>query len=92
MFPSATLCRSQQAYHRERAETALLDNVRNVASKAALAWGKEAEFAEHREARRVRTREVADLIASGKMEAMDEADSFPSENPDRILADVRTSR
>ena len=91
MYPSATLCRSQQAYHLKRAETSLLDNVRTVANKAALAWSKEAEAAELREARRVRTREIADLIASGKLKATDDTDDDPSENPDRILADVRIS-
>jgi len=38
----------------------------------------------------VRTREIADLIASGKLKATDDTDD-PSENPDRILADVRIS-
>lgn len=89
MLPSATLCRTQQAYHRERARTASLDNVRKIANDAVVAWGKEAEIAEDREARRVRTREIADLIASGKLVAVYDAD-VPSENPDRILTDFRT--
>ena len=69
MYPTADLCRIQQAYHRERAETSLLENVRIVANKAAIAWGIEADAAEDREARRVRTRSTADLIAMQRQQA-----------------------
>ena len=52
MYPSLTLCRSQEALHRGRANDALLENVRIVAATAANAWGQEALLAERREARR----------------------------------------
>jgi len=55
MYPTAELCRSQQSYHRERARTSQLENVRSVANKAATAWGVEAEEAERRETRREQT-------------------------------------
>lgn len=92
MYPSATLCRSQQAYHRERARTALLGNVRMVADKAALAWGIEATAAEIREARRIHTRLTADLIAAAKQEAAPSIEASPNENPDRGLADLQPAR
>ncbi len=69
MYPSATLCRSQQSYHRERARTTLLTNVRIVADRAAKAWGIEADAADDREARHAKTRLTADLIASRKQAA-----------------------
>ena len=52
MFPSADLCRSQEALHISRASEASLENVRMIASVAAAAWGHEALFAEAREGRR----------------------------------------
>jgi len=52
MYPSLTLCRSQEAFHRGRADEASLENVRIVAVTAANAWGEEALLAERREARR----------------------------------------
>ena len=69
MYPTAGLCRSQQSYHRERARTSQLDNVRSVADKAATAWGIEAEDAERRETRREQTRRIAGLIAAPKQAA-----------------------
>ena len=80
MYPSVTLCRSQQ------------DNVRMVADKAAIAWGVEAEEAEHREARRARTRFTANLQSSEKRENAKELQAWPSENPDRNVADIPTAR
>lgn len=83
MYPTAELCRSQQAYHRERARTSQLENVRIVAGKAALAWGAEAEEAERREARRDRTRLIAGVIAAQKQPVEAGTALYPSENPDR---------
>jgi hypothetical protein len=83
MYPSSTLCRTQQAFHRARADTATLDNVRAVAESAAAAWGLEAVAAERREARGARTRAIADLLAVRKQQAADEAERASSENPDR---------
>lgn len=64
MVPSSTLCRTQEAYHRDRADGAQLENVRMINTQAAIAWGKEADAAERREARRVRVRAIADLAAA----------------------------
>lgn len=92
MYPTAELCRSQQSYHRERARSSQLENVRSVASKAAIAWGVEAEEAERREARREQTKLIAGLIAGRKQAAAAAVPLYPSENPDRILADIRAPR
>ena len=83
MFPSSILCRTQEAYHRERAADARLDNVRAIATNAAIAWGQEALVAERREARHVRTRTVASVVALRKSESREERDRLFSENPDR---------
>lgn len=83
MYPSSTLCRTQEAFHRDRAAGATLENVRAIAAGAAAAWGLEALAAERREARGVRTRAIADLIAVRKLEAGAEAERGFSENPDR---------
>ena len=64
MYPSATLCRAQEAFHRDRAAGTPLENVRAIASAAALAWGQEAVAAERREARGVRTRAIAEARAA----------------------------
>ncbi|MGH6781796.1 MAG: hypothetical protein ACREB5_06800 [Sphingomonadaceae bacterium] len=48
---TATLCREQAAHQRALAANAVLDNVREVALKAALAWDREASDAEKRESR-----------------------------------------
>lgn len=69
MYPSSTLCRAQEEFHRARAVAATLQNVRSVAERAATAWGQEAAAAERREARGVRTRETAELLAAQKLEA-----------------------
>ena len=83
MYPSSTLCRTQEEFHRARAAAATLDNVRTIAEGAATAWGQEAIAAEKREARGVRTRALADLMAVQKLEAAAEAERVFSENPDR---------
>jgi len=78
MYPSAALCRAQEAVQNDRARGTTLENVRVLAVKAAKAWGKEAVVAEERETRgeRVRRHKLLHLA------------SFPgygevSENPDR---------
>ena len=83
MYPSSALCRAQQAYHRDRAGGALLENVRIVAMQAAMAWGNEALAAERREARYAQTRDIARVIAAREQKACEEDDRSFSENPDR---------
>jgi hypothetical protein len=83
MYPSSTLCRTQEEFHRARAASSTLDNVRAISEGAAAAWGLEAAAAEKREARGVRTRAIADLMAAQKLEAAAEAERGFSENPDR---------
>ena len=88
MQPSSTLCRAQEAFHRDRAEATSLENVRAIATSAAAAWAMEAMQAERREARGIRTRAVAELIAVQKLLVLDaegdeEKERGFSENPDR---------
>ena len=83
MYPSSTLCRTQEEFHRTRAAAATLENVRMIATSAATAWGHEAVAAEKREARGLRTRALAELQAAQKLQAAEEAERGFSENPDR---------
>lgn len=83
MYPSSTLCRTQEEFHRARATAATLDNVRTISEGAAAAWGLEAVAAEKREARGVKTRALAELIATQKAEAAEARERAFSENPDR---------
>lgn len=83
MYPSSTLCRTQEEFHRDRAAAATLDNVKTIATRAADAWGQEAAAAEKREARGLRTRATAELMAVQKLEAAADAERQVSENPDR---------
>lgn len=82
MYPSSTLCRTQEEFHRARAAETTLDNVRAIATTAADAWGQEAAAAEKREARGLRTRAIAELMAVQKLEAAADAEMVLSENPD----------
>lgn len=84
MLPSATLCRSQQAYHQDRAAAATLENVRIISTKAAVAWGQEALLAEKREIRDARRRALADAAAVERLHLFE--DQWFSENPDRGFA------
>jgi len=86
MYPSATLCRAQQAIHLDRAAAAVLENVRAVAVNAAKAWGAEALAADEREARRERMRlyRLAHAPVNRDDGDDDDGDDF-SENPDRGL-------
>lgn len=79
MYPSAALCRAQQALQLSRAAAATLGNVRSIAEKAAAAWGVEARLADDRERRQAKTVRLR--------HAKEEATRVFSENPDRGLAD-----
>ena len=83
MYPSSTLCRTQEEFHRERAASTTLENVRAIATGAALAWGHEAVAAEKREARGAKTRALAEVIAAEKLEVAAARERGFSENPDR---------
>jgi len=78
---SSTLCRRQEAFHREQAANATLENARSIAGKAANAWAIEAAAAEKREARRARTRGIAEGMAM-PAEAGDEEDEVFAEEDD----------
>jgi len=92
MYPSSTLCRTQESFHRDRAASTTLENVRAIAAGAAHAWGLEAVAAEKREARGVRTRAAAELLAAEKAEAAAARERGFSENPDRGFAAGEGSR
>jgi hypothetical protein len=88
MHLSSIHCRTQEAMQRERASAAMLDNVRSVAERAAVAWGREAKAAEQREARQVRARAIAELAAVQNQRFQSVEDSLFSENPDRGFAQL----
>jgi hypothetical protein len=79
MYPSAALCRAQQALQLNRAAAATLGNVRSIAEKAAAAWGVEARLADDRERRQAKTVRLR--------HAREQASREFSENPDRGFAD-----
>jgi hypothetical protein len=79
-------CRAQEIIQRDRAKSALLGNVRIVAERAAVAWGREALIAEQREARHLRTRAIGELIALRNQGSEGFEDRAFSENPDRGIA------
>jgi hypothetical protein len=85
MVPSSILCRAQESLHRRRAADTLLENVRIVATNAALAWGHEADAAERREQRQKKVRLLAETAIAGEAEP-DGLDLLQSENPDRAMA------
>ena len=80
---SSTFCRMQENIQRDRAINAVLENIRRVAEKAANAWSTVALAAEQREARRERTRIIADMAALQNERLPSEEDRLLSENPDR---------
>jgi len=80
---SATLCRAQQSFQRDRAANANLPNARMIAGAAAIAWEKEALSAEGREKRQSRMALIADTIAADMRLSSREFDRLGSENPDR---------
>ena len=85
MVPSSVLCRAQESLHRRRAADALLENVRIIATGAAVAWGHEAAAAERRERRQGKVRHFAEAAAAQKAKP-DELSLLLSENPDRAMA------
>ena len=90
MVPSSALCRAQESLHRRRAADTLLENVRIVATNAAVAWGHEAGAAEQRERRREKVRLSAEAAVAPNAE-LDVLDLLLSENPDRAKAALRPS-
>lgn len=80
---SSTFCRMQENVQRDRAADAVLENIRLVAEKAATAWGTVALSAEQREARRERTRIIAEMAALQNEGIAKEEERLLSENPDR---------
>jgi len=72
---SSAACRTQEAYHRNRAAVATLANVRVISANAATVWAREALLAEKREAK------------IGKPRPGDVMIELFSENPDRGMAD-----
>ena len=80
---SSTFCRVQETNQRDRAANAMLENIRVIAARAATAWGIEALSAERREARRARTRVIADMAALQIDRIPIEEDGLLSKNPDR---------
>lgn len=83
MQPSALFCRTQESLQRSRVAAATLDNVKAIASAAALAWGKEAALAERRESRLSRAIVEETNGCGSEPSAWDR--SF-SENPDSGFA------
>ncbi len=82
-------CRAQEAIQWERAKSEPLENVRMVALRAAIAWGHEATAAEQREARKLRTRVITEMMQAQQQRSDDDDDRRTfSENPDRGFADV----
>ena len=83
MYPSADLCRVQEAFQRRRAESAPLGNVRTIAQKAATAWAAEALYAEGREQRQAQVRAVRVDQLQKERAVCQQLDLAGSENPDR---------
>ncbi|MFA7584867.1 MAG: hypothetical protein WCY11_01535 [Novosphingobium sp.] len=81
-------CRAQEAIQWGRAQSEPLENVRIVALRAAIAWGHEATAAEQREARKRRTRAIAEIMQVQQQRSDDHDIRSFSENPDRGFADV----
>jgi hypothetical protein len=86
MYPSSTLCRTQEAHQRALASGTALDNVRRIAERAATAWANEAVVAERREARQERMDGTVVAPAPNQPPLHDQ-DRLISENPDRGFAD-----
>lgn len=81
-------CRAQEAIQWERAKSEPLENVRMVALRAAIAWGHEATAAEQREARKLRTRVITEMMQVQRQRTDDDDRGTFSENPDRGFADI----
>jgi hypothetical protein len=83
MAHTAEFCWNQEGLQRARAASAVLENVRTIATRAAVAWGREAVLALECEATRRRRNKLPE---AGSLSEMLE-DRLFSENPDRGLAD-----
>lgn len=90
MQPTAIFCRAEEARQRALADKATLENVRHIAIVAAVAWAKEGTAAEHREARKLRTQEIA-RAGMVKDEPTCMEDRGLSENPDRGLYNLEVA-
>lgn len=84
---TSTQCRAQELIQRERAQSEPLKNVRAVALRAALAWGKEAISAEQREIRKRRKLAISEIRQVQQQRTEDEIGMTENENPDRGFAD-----
>lgn len=85
MVPSSMLCRAQEDFHRLRAASTTLENVRLRSVNAAAAWAKEASAAVSREARQLRVRDTANASVAIRTVRATTDDLSSSENPDRGL-------
>jgi len=81
MATTSTFCRAQEALQRERAANTSLENVRMIATTAAIAWGREADLAEQRETKRSFDKSLP--CPGSTSEELE--DLFFNENPDRGL-------
>lgn len=82
MYPSAALCRAQEAVQRERAANATLENVRLSAIKAADAWAFEALRAQEREQRHEEARAIAQSRTAAKRQQRDQEQGAASGMPE----------
>ena len=81
MASTSIFCRAQEVLQRERAATAELENVRIIATRAALAWAREAALAEHRETKRGVEKSLPD--PGSLSEELD--DQLVNDRPDHCL-------
>lgn len=82
MAMTSEFCRTQEALQRGRAAETSLDNVRLIATRAAVAWEREAIMAESRETKRERESALPEAASPSE----ESEDDIVSENPDRGLA------
>ena len=82
MTLTSDFCRAQEALQLDRAAGTTLENVRAIANKAAIAWGREAALTQSCEEARDRRNALPEAAsASEELE-----DGEASENPDRGFA------
>lgn len=74
MAQTSAFCLAQQSLHQARATSDILPNARQIAQRAANAWGREAELAAGAERRRAtRTVLAEDEAIAAEFRAEDEA-------------------
>lgn len=78
--PSSRLCREREAYHRQIAEEARLENVRTRALTAAAVWHKEAAEADVREAGGHDELSAADAEIAAEFLREESMPDFPDNN------------